>query len=543
MVFTCSFCRLIPGEKGRREGGGKLTLSDDNIAGVIMLLKQQWPQHAECADLLEAGKGATVCFQCMPEEQRTNITRVVNGRKSAGTLLVGQPAARWTASKAMEGIIVDIADGGLLNGYVVKWTSENGEPMETLSLLEAEDVCAHGLWIKAQRSEAGEQILRRKAKTAWDAAKRAKKKEEAAREVEAEQGIDSSSDDSSDSGEGASGTDEAWWSELSEEETKWLKRSLTRSNLFDDQWWAARGYMGAKLHTHLFGFETPGQMRHFFKVAFRKYRNDPKCYGLDASKLMGLALLKMKTGKPWLELEAEMGALAGKGWLTRRVTEWIHRLGAFSKASLIGVVEAEYMDECIPKIYRECEMADSFAIGDGTVFLTETPRRGIFKALKNQLWNDKTHHSGALGESLCSPHGLNMMAADLFTGRTSEVNALKELIEQFKLVPAHKSFTYDKGAKALRCLLPNGNHLYMPCFLAPSQGKTTFTGEEASANKAIARCRYVIEITYTRVKDWKLLAGEIPRENFHLICGPLLVRSRSFGCVPTAAIKDEDEGA
>ena len=162
-------------------------------------------------------------------------------------------------------------------------------------------------------------------------------------------------------------------------------------------------------------------------------------------------------------------------------------------------------------------MEDSFAIGDGTVFLTETPRRGIFKQLKNQMWNDKTGHSGALGESLCSPHGMNIMAADLFTGRTSEVNALREMIELFKQVPAHKAFTYDKGAKALRCLLPNGNHLYMPCFLAPASGKTTFTGEEASANKAIARCRYVVEITYSRVKDWKLLAGEIPRENFHLM--------------------------
>ena len=30
-------------------------------------------------------------------------------------------------------------------------------------------------------------------------------------------------------------------------------------------------------------------------------------------------------------------------------------------------------------------------------------------------------------------------------------------------------------------------------------------------------CRYVVEICYTRVKDWKLLAGEIPRENFHLM--------------------------
>ena len=99
----------------------------------------------------------------------------------------------------------------------------------------------------------------------------------------------------------------------------------------------------------------------------------------------------------------------------------------------------------------------------------------------------------------------------------AQVAALKDMIELFKKIPAHKAFVYDKGAKALRCILPNGNHLYMPCFLAPSQDKTTFTGEEAMVNKAIARCRYVVEICYSRVKDWKLLAGEIPRENFHLL--------------------------
>ena len=212
-----------------------------------------------------------------------------------------------------------------------------------------------------------------------------------------------------------------------------------------------------------------------------------------------------------------MGGVRGKGDLTGRVTVWIHRLGSYAKQALVTVPEVEYMDECIPQVYIDCDMADAFQIGDGTVFLTETPRRGIFKQLKNQLYNEKTGHSGALGESLCTPHGMNSIAADLFTGRTSEVNALRELMNEFGKVPAHKAFVYDKGAKALRILLPNGNHVYMPVFLAPSKGKTSFTGEEASTNKAIARCRYVIEITYTRVKDWKLLAGEIPRENFHLL--------------------------
>ena len=80
---------------------------------------------------------------------------------------------------------------------------------------------------------------------------------------------------------------------------------------------------------------------------------------------------------------------------------------------------------------------------------------------------------------------MNSIAADLFAGRTSEVNALRELVAEFAKVPADRAFVYDKGAKALRCLLPNSNHLYMPCFLAPAKGKTSFTGAEASTNKAI----------------------------------------------------------
>ena len=91
-------------------------------------------------------------------------------------------------------------------------------------------------------------------------------------------------------------------------------------------------------------------MSHFFDLdlAFRTYRSETKAYGLGSFELMLLALLKMRTGKPWLEIEADMGALNGKGRLSRAVRVWIHRLGSFSKQSLVGLVEAEYMDEHIP---------------------------------------------------------------------------------------------------------------------------------------------------------------------------------------------------
>ena len=96
MVFMCAFCRLLPEDNGRRNGPGKLALRDENLPASKMLLKQQWPRHTAEANSLEASKDASLCLQCMPQEQRANnITRVVNCRKCIGALLVGQPVAQW----------------------------------------------------------------------------------------------------------------------------------------------------------------------------------------------------------------------------------------------------------------------------------------------------------------------------------------------------------------------------------------------------------------------------------------------------------------
>jgi hypothetical protein len=57
----------------------------------------------------------------------------------------------------------------------------------------------------------------------------------------------------------------------------------------------------------------------------------------------------------------------------------------------------------------------------------------------------------------------------------------------------------------------------MPCFLAPAKGKTQFTVDEAIESRGVARNRYVIEITYKRVKEWKLLKEVVQSEHFHLM--------------------------
>ena len=429
------------------------------MAGARALLKEMMPDNAPIIEQLTLG--ALLCLDCLPEVERSKLIIRRQGRLSGAEFLVGLPVAEWLSSeKTMkEGTVVKVAPGGLRDGYVVEWQDKSETQMTEE---RASQACDLGRWLQALKKATIAQEKTRVRHAIWEKANREKKRaDKDAAAADGEENGDDGSGDEEDNGE----------CELSQEEKFWISQSLSRAKMFDRKWWDELGDLGVRLHNHMFGFDTTGQMHHFFKLAFGRFRDESRCYGLGSFELMGLALWKMRSATPWMDIEAKMGALKGKGALTSRIIVWIHRLGAFARVSLVGVPEARYMDECIPEVYRECEMGDSFAIGDGTTFLLETPRRGIFKQLKNQLWNDKTHHSAALGESLCTPHGLNIMAADLFTGRTSEVNALKDMVEEFKKVPAHKAFTYDKGAKALRCILPNGNHLYMPCFLAPSKGK------------------------------------------------------------------------
>ena len=45
----------------------------------------------------------------------------------------------------------------------------------------------------------------------------------------------------------------------------------------------------------------------------------------------------------------------------------------------------------------------------------------------------------------------------------------------------------------------------------------TLTGDESIQNRGIARNRYVVEITYRRVKLWNILRDRVPIQNFHLL--------------------------
>ena len=112
MVFICSFCRLIDGRNPRRDGPGKCKLTTDNFVGAQVLLRKLHPQYADAVEQLELSKDATLCFECMPERERSKLTIVKNKQRVQGEILVGQPAIEWGGDEVKEGVVVDIAPGG-----------------------------------------------------------------------------------------------------------------------------------------------------------------------------------------------------------------------------------------------------------------------------------------------------------------------------------------------------------------------------------------------------------------------------------------------
>ena len=93
MAFTCSFCMLVPGRNGRRDGPGKCRLTNDNVAAAKMLLKQQHPRHTQHVDLLVVMPNTALCLECFPQALRDQMSwlaskdAVLRSRMPAGGLL------------------------------------------------------------------------------------------------------------------------------------------------------------------------------------------------------------------------------------------------------------------------------------------------------------------------------------------------------------------------------------------------------------------------------------------------------------------------
>ena len=292
--------------------------------------------------------------------------------------------------------------------------------------------------------------------------------------------------------------------ELNTWQRQTLRRALSRRNIFDREWWEGQVTRTGKpryerLHKFLFGFENQRDLRGFYELEMVAYHGPRSSRNsLGPFEYYCLAILKMRTGLSTDFLGGLMGT--DQSHLGRRVAEWIIRLGEYAKAALIVLPPADCLEALMPQSFKDCGMGDTGLVGDGCVFLTEAVRVAWLQSVGNCMYDSKTDHPGAMGMMFCSPNGGACVASPLFLGRCSEHNAVKYLRDQLDDLPSHMAVCYDKGICGLQMILPNYNHVYMPHFLAPSEGKTKFTLEEAVYNKAVATNRYVVEIAFQRVK-------------------------------------------
>ena len=196
--------------------------------------------------------------------------------------------------------------------------------------------------------------------------------------------------------------------------------------------------------------------------------------------------------------------------MSRVLRRWIPRFGRAGR-SLVWLPTMGYVDATVPASFREYGMANTALIGDATDILTETMRTAITR--RNQMRSDKSSHSAAMGVSWCTPSGWTAIASDLVLGRTSEYQAAVHLAPQFAGVPNSHSLAYDKGVASLRAHLPNLNNVLVPCFLSGGH----YSASQAIRNRAIACNRYVIEVTYSRVKMWEMLKPTVPVQDFEYL--------------------------
>ena len=269
---------------------------------------------------------------------------------------------------------------------------------------------------------------------------------------------------------------------------------------------------GTKLTRSMFGFRSYDALETFFECTFNMDIDEPGlAHGcknsLTAFDEYMLALWRMRTHTPTLFIGAFVGLHNPEQRMGDVCNEWIPRLGRAGR-SLVWPPSTYYLERSCPPSFKEHGMAKVAYIGDATDILTETVRKEI--SVRNQQHSDKSKHSAAMGLTWCTPSGWTAMASNLVLGRSSEYNTAVSMAPQFRHLKPDWALCYDKGVASLRAHLPNLNNVVVPCFLSGG----IYSAEEAIRNRSIATNRYVIEITYSRVKQWKMLSPTVPREDF-----------------------------
>ena len=264
----------------------------------------------------------------------------------------------------------------------------------------------------------------------------------------------------------------------------------------------------------MFGFRCFSAAESFFTATWPDIDLDEPGFAYPSRLTMFdeylLSLWRMRTRMAERVIGSFAGLPSPQQAASKVVRRWIPRLGQAGRA-LIWAPSTHYLERSCPPSFQDHGMERVAYIGDASDLLTETVRKEI--SVRNQQRSDKSHHSAAMGVSWCTPSGWTAICSDLVLGRSSEYNTSVSLGPKFSHLPPDWALCYDKGVASLRAHLPNLNNVIVPCFLSGGQ----YTAEQAIRNRSIATNRYVIEITYARVKAWDMLSPIIPRHDFDLL--------------------------
>ena len=183
------------------------------------------------------------------------------------------------------------------------------------------------------------------------------------------------------------------------------------------------------------------------------------------------------------------------------IERWINYL-VIQLSFLVQWPSRDTINHNMPKCFRE-KFPSTRIIVDCTELYSETSST---LSLKNLMYSDyKSHmtHKALVG---ISPNGIATFVSNCWVGSTSDKKITQEcglldLLEQNDAIMADKGFTISD------LTTPKGIALIIPPF--KQKGKQ-FTPREVELTKDIARLRIHVERQMERIKNFRILQGNIP---------------------------------
>lgn len=183
------------------------------------------------------------------------------------------------------------------------------------------------------------------------------------------------------------------------------------------------------------------------------------------------------------------------------VNRWIDYLSV-QLAVLVQWPSMEIIKANMPKLFKE-KFPDTRIIVDCTEIYTEVPSS---LQLKSLMYSDYKSHMTYKALVGISPNGVVTFVSDLWCGSISDKQITKEcgLLE---LLTAGDAIMVDKGFTISDLTTPKAVKLIIPPF---KKANKQFSKKDVLLTKDIAMCRIHVERQMERIKNFRILQGNIP---------------------------------